>query len=139
MPKQIWIIDDNADSRALARIILGACPDYVLVEVPSGDAAVELLDHACPDLLILDISMPGANGFDVLQAVRARADVCHVPIIAYTSFAAREERSQFMTRGFDGCVCKPILDENELLMPVARLLSPADVPGTPAATVALHR
>ena len=125
MPKQIWIIDDNADSRALARVILGSCTDYVLVDVPSGDAAIALLDHACPDLLLLDIAMPGLNGWDVLAAVRARADVCKVPIIAYTSFAAAAERKEFVNRGFDGCICKPILDEEELLTPVARLLAVA--------------
>ena len=128
MRKKIWIIDDNADSRALARVILGACPDYELIELPSGDAALSLLGRSLPDLLLLDISMPGANGFDVLAAVRARPDLHHLPILAYTSFAAVTERRQFLTRGFDDCVCKPILDEQDLLTPIARLLSSQAVP-----------
>lgn len=128
MLKQIWIIDDNADSRALARVILASCPDYDLVELPSGDAAIDRLARSVPDLMLLDISMPGLNGFDVLAAVRARADACHLPILAYTSFAAAAERREFLARGFDGCVCKPLLDEDDLLLPVARLLPGRPVP-----------
>jgi CheY-like chemotaxis protein len=127
MRKQIWIIDDNADSRALARVILGSCPDYDLVELPSGDATLERLCREIPDLMLLDISMPGLNGFDVLAAVRARTGASHLPILAYTSFAASTERREFLARGFDDCVCKPLLDEDDLLVPVARLLPPMTV------------
>ena len=118
--KQIWVIDDNADSRALAREILSS--DYDLLEVDSGIGALQLLEHQCPDLILLDLSMPGVSGFDVLAAIRSRIDLCHIPVIAYTARASKPERAGILAFGFDHCVVKPVLDENDLIRPITQLL-----------------
>jgi CheY-like chemotaxis protein len=118
--KEIWIVDDNADSRILARAILGV--DYELVELESGQQALDLLENARPDLLLLDISMPDVNGFDVLCELRSRPELAHVPVVAYTARASVPERNGIMALGFDRCVVKPVLDERQLLGPIAELL-----------------
>jgi putative two-component system response regulator len=128
MSSLVWIVDDNADSRALARAILA--PAYDLREVESGTRAVEMLDSGStplPGLLLLDISMPGMNGFEVLAAVRSRPIVARIPVVAYTARASGPERKTFLSHGFDACVVKPVLEEIELLGPVAKLLSAAPV------------
>ena len=120
MSKQIWIVDDNADSRVLANAILAH--DYELVEFSSGREALDRLSFARPDLMLLDISMPDINGFEVLAEVRSRAELVDIPVIAYTARASAPERNGILAFGFDACVVKPIQDENELLRPVAEMI-----------------
>jgi CheY-like chemotaxis protein len=121
MTKQIWIVDDNADSRFLARTILSS--DYELLELSSGEEALALLEERAPDLMLVDISMPGLSGFDVLAAIRSHHRLSAVPVIAYTARASKPERSGIVAFGFDGCVVKPIIHESDLLDPVADLLA----------------
>lgn len=121
MTKQIWIVDDNADSRLMAHAILSS--EYDLVDFASGEEALDRLKESAPDLMLVDISMPGISGFDVLAAIRSQHRLCNVPVIAYTARATRPERSGIVAFGFDGCVVKPILNEKDLLNPVAELLS----------------
>jgi CheY-like chemotaxis protein len=86
---------------------------------------LELLDEQRPDLLLLDLSMPGIDGVAVLSAVRVRADLAHIPVIAYTARASHPERSRIVAFGFDHCVVKPIMHEKDLLDPIAHLLNRA--------------
>ena len=120
MLKQIWIVDDNADNRMLAAAILGT--EYELVELASGVEVLDRLNVARPDLMLLDLAMPDINGFEVLAAVRSRAELVDVPVVAYTARASMPERNGIMAFGFDACVVKPIVDETELLHPIAQLL-----------------
>lgn len=121
MRKTIWIIDDNADSRLLARAILS--PEYDVVELESGQHAIDRVASEHPDLVLLDLSMPGVSGFDVLAVIRMRPELDDVPVIAFTARASEAERKGIMAFGFDGCVVKPVIDENLLMRPVAQMLS----------------
>jgi two-component system alkaline phosphatase synthesis response regulator PhoP len=119
--KQIWIIDDSAESRLLARAILA--PDYDVVELASGDEVAPALDRRIPDLMLIDITMPGQSGLDVLAHVRSDPRLADIPTVAYTARSSRPERQGLEAFGFDAVITKPVVDERDLLRPVAELLS----------------
>jgi CheY-like chemotaxis protein len=111
--KTIAIIEDNPDNRLLVRAILE--PQYQVVEYESGFAGLEGLRREKPDLVLLDVSLPGMDGAEVLRRIRADARLCGLPVIALTAHAMAGDRERFVAAGFDDYVSKPILDEMLLI------------------------
>jgi CheY-like chemotaxis protein len=129
--KIIAVIEDNPDNRLLLRAILGE--RYALQEYDSGPAALRELDRASPDLVLLDISLPGMDGIEVLRRIRAHDDLRCLPVVALTAHALAGDRERFLGAGFDDYVTKPIVDERGLIAVIARCLAPpASVPRLPA-------
>lgn len=121
-PSTIAIIDDDADSRLLARAVLGA--PFLVAEYESGEAAAAELPLLRPDLILLDLSLPGADGLSVLQWLRAQPALRAIPVIAFTGHAQFGREERLLAAGFDACVLKPLLSEAPLLEAVERLLAP---------------
>ncbi len=120
--KTIAVIEDNADNRLLLRAILGDL--YRIVEYEDGSAALAGLRRERPDLVLLDVSLPGMDGCEVLRHIRAEPALGGLPVIALTAHAMTGDRERYLARGFDQYVAKPIVDENDLLGAVERLLGP---------------
>ena len=118
--KTIAVIEDNADNRLLLSALLGE--QYTLVEYEDGIDALAGMRRQPPDLVLLDISLPGMDGGEVLRHIRAEAALRRVPVIALTAHAMAGDRERFLAQGFDDYVTKPILDESELLGTIERLL-----------------
>src|SRR3989442_234035 len=75
----------------------------------SAPEAVEVLGQWRPDVLVSDIAMPGADGFALIAAVRARGDTLgHLPVIALTAYAGAEDRARALSAGFREHVAKPV-------------------------------
>jgi CheY-like chemotaxis protein len=122
----IAIVEDNADNRLLLRALLEAT--YTLTEYETGIAALAGLLGAMPDLVLLDISLPGMDGLEVLARIRSNASLQHLPVIAFTAHAMAGDREKYLAAGFDDYVTKPIVDEALLFGAIARLATLAARP-----------
>ena len=122
MPKPtIAVVEDNADNRLLLTAILGN--RYRIVEYENGPDALEGLARALPDLVLLDISLPGMDGNEILSQIRRDGRMRHLPIIALTAHAMAGDRERFLDAGFNDYITKPIVDESLLLNAIDRWLS----------------
>jgi two-component system, cell cycle response regulator DivK len=110
--KTIVVVEDNADNRLLLRSLLG--DDYRLIEYEDGAEALAGLRGDRPDLVLLDISLPGMDGEEVLAEVRADPSLRDLPVIALTAHAMAGDRERLLGAGFDDYVTKPIVDEEVL-------------------------
>jgi PAS domain S-box-containing protein len=115
----VLVVDDSADARDLLKRLLEDCAATV-VTAGSVDEALALVATATPDVLISDIGMPDADGFELLKRVRALGPNRggRIPAIALTAFARSEDRTRALRAGFLVHVSKPV-DPAELVATVA--------------------
>jgi len=119
--KKIALVEDNPDNRLLVRAILEDL--YEIVEYETGNDALTGLQQERPDLVLLDISLPGMDGTEVLRHIRADDGLKDLPVIALTAHAMAGDREKFLSAGFDDYLTKPIVDENVLINSIARHLA----------------
>jgi CheY-like chemotaxis protein len=117
---RIMIIEDNADNRLLLNAILGDA--FTITEHANGPDGLAALATELPEIVLLDISLPGMDGVEVLRHIRASTDFRHLPVIAFTAHAMSDDRGKFLGHGFDDYITKPIVDETILLGSIGRLL-----------------
>lgn len=103
----ILIVEDNDKSMKLARDVL-RYNGYRTVEAATGAEALSLARTHLPDLILLDIRLPDADGATVLGGLRGEPRTAGIPVVAFTAFAMREDEARFMKAGFDGYLAKPI-------------------------------
>jgi len=116
----IAVIEDNEDNRHLMHALLS--DRYELREYPTGIEALEALRGFVPDLILMDISLPGMDGVQVLEYLHREPRLRQVPVIALTAHAMTGDREQLLEAGFDEYVAKPIVDEEILFEAIERLL-----------------
>ena len=117
----IAIVEDNADNRLLLQAILDGL--YDLVEYENGTDALAGLAASLPDLVLLDISLPGMDGNEILARIRADERLRNLPVIALTAHAMSGDREKYLAAGFNDYITKPIVDETILLSAIDRWLS----------------
>ena len=118
--KRIAIVEDNADNRLLLQAILDE--KFEVCEYEDGTSALEGIMASAPDLILMDISLPGMDGQEVLNQLREDPGLRRLPVIALTAHAMRGDRERFLAGGFDDYVTKPVTDEAILLQAIDRLL-----------------
>ena len=108
-PLRVLVVDDQKVNLLIATRILQK-GGHAVVEAGDGREALERWEADTFDLVLMDIQMPVMSGVEATAAIRERERMCggHVPIIAVTAHALREEREEIMTRGFDGYLAKPV-------------------------------
>ena len=116
----IAIVEDNADNRLLLQAILG--DEYDLTEYENGTDALAGITANRPDLVLLDISLPGMDGTEILKRIRADATLRSLRVIALTAHAMAGDREKYLAAGFDDYITKPIVDESLLFGAIQRLL-----------------
>ena len=116
----IAVVEDNADNRLLLQAILDG--QYDLVEYENGVDALAGLAAALPDLVLLDISLPGMDGNEILARIRADTALRRLPVIALTAHAMSGDREKYLAAGFNDYITKPIVDETILLAAIERWL-----------------
>jgi two-component system cell cycle response regulator DivK len=114
------VVEDNADNRLLLQAILG--DQFDLVEYENGADAISGFARSKPDLVLLDISLPGMDGNEILQRIRKDVVLRDLPVIALTAHAMAGDREKFLAAGFDDYITKPIVDEDVLIDAIGRLL-----------------
>jgi two-component system, cell cycle response regulator DivK len=117
----VAVVDDSADTRLLLRALLEGA--FRVVEYGSGPDALAGFATDQPHLVILDITMPGMDGPEMLAALRANGVLHALPVIALTGHAAAGDRARYIAAGFDDYVTKPIIDESALTDAIARCLA----------------
>jgi two-component system, cell cycle response regulator DivK len=106
-PARILVVEDNPLNRLLVHDIL-ELRGHAVVEAATVDEARALLATCRPDLLLLDVQIPGGGGEAVIREVRQRADLADLPIVAVTSLAMPGDRERLLSIGFQGYLSKPI-------------------------------
>jgi two-component system cell cycle response regulator DivK len=119
----ILIADDRSSSRELLRLVLERA-GYSVMEAEDGVQALERTRNGSPDLVLLDLQMPGMDGYQVLAALRSEARFAHLPVLALTASAMRGDREKIMDAGFTDYLAKPAGPE-VLRETVARMLGDA--------------
>ncbi len=110
---RVAVVEDNADNRLLLQAILDGL--YEVVEYENGVDALAGLSAALPDLVLLDISLPGMDGNEILAHIRSDEQLRRLPVIALTAHAMAGDREKYLTAGFNDYITKPIVDETLLL------------------------
>ena len=103
----ILIVEDNEQNRKLARDLLQV-HGYRTIEADTGEDGVALAAARTPDLIVMDVHLPGISGMDVLAKLRAAPTTRAIPVLAFTASVMPQDRSQIMAAGFDAFVSKPI-------------------------------
>lgn len=110
MKSTILLVEDNEQNRYLASFLLQQ-RGHVVIAATSGPAALELVAQVCPDLILLDIQLPGMDGYQVARALKSDARFKHIPIVAVTSYAMVGDRERIFATGAQGYLEKPINPE----------------------------
>jgi len=104
---RVLVVEDNAKNMKLFRDVLQA-RGYETFEAGTGDDAVELATAHVPDLVLMDIELPGTDGVEALGRLRADDRTAAIPVLALTAQAMHGDRERFLAAGFDGYMSKPV-------------------------------
>lgn len=107
MNKRILLIEDNAQNRYLANFLLEA-RGWEMVHAEDGPTGVALAGQIDPVLILLDIQLPGMDGYAVAKALRSDPKQQAIPIVAVTSYAMAGDRERCLAAGCNGYIEKPI-------------------------------
>jgi two-component system cell cycle response regulator DivK len=118
----VLIVEDNDKNLKLVRDILQA-KGYRTIEAGTGEDGVRLAAEHRPDLVLMDIQLPGINGIEALRRLRADPATAAIPVAAVTASVMQQDRRTITEAGFDAYIGKPI-DLKEFLATVRALLEP---------------
>lgn len=105
--KIVLVIEDNPVNMQLALDLLEISGFQVLTAV-DGEAGLSLLEKCSPDLVLLDIGLPGIDGYEVYKTIRSTPRLEGIKVVAVTAHAAKEEELKIRSLGFDDFIAKPI-------------------------------
>jgi two-component system cell cycle response regulator DivK len=103
----ILIVEDNEKNLKLVRDVLRV-KGYATIEATNAEDGIALANAHKPDLILMDIQLPGMNGIDALRVLRADSATAGIPAIAVTASVMQQDRNLITDAGFDGYVGKPI-------------------------------
>src|SRR5205809_5391166 len=109
----ILVVDDEARNVRLMEAIL-APRGYTVVQAYNGEEALQQVQGQPPNLILLDVMMPGMNGFEVCKRLKDNADTCLIPVVIMTALGQREDRIKGIEAGADDFLTKPV-HRDELL------------------------
>ena len=107
MPARVLLIEDNQQNRYLATFLLEQS-GFLVTSAADGIRGIALAVQMLPDVILLDIQLPGLNGYDVARALRQNAVLTDVPIVAVTALALHGDRERALAAGCNGYLEKPI-------------------------------
>jgi len=120
----ILIIEDNAQNLKLARDILNYV-GYATREADNAEDGLALARAQPPDLVLMDVQLPGMNGLEALGRLRADPRTAAIPVVALTAFAMKDDRDVLLAVGFDAYLEKP-LNVREFPIQIAAVLGRAN-------------
>ena len=117
---QILVVDDNPINLKLASDLL-ELEGYSTLKAADAEEAQDLLKHTTPDLILMDIALPGMDGLTLTRKLKSDQRLKHVPVIALTAFAMKGDDQKALAAGCDAYISKPI-DTRKLGEQVAECL-----------------
>ena len=105
--RRILVVEDNPLNRKLVRDVLSFA-GYDVIEAQSGEEGLRAAQETRPDLVLMDLQLPGIDGTETLRRLRQDPLGAHVPVVAVTAFAMAEDKERASRAGFDGYLEKPI-------------------------------
>lgn len=126
-PRLVLVVDDYQDARDLYAACLESA-GYRVVTARSGAEAVAEATARLPDLIVMDLSLPGMDGWEATRRLKADSRTRHIPVLALTGHALAGAAERARAAGCDAFVVRPCLPD-ELLREAARLLSTTSDPG----------
>ena len=119
----ILVVEDNDKNRKLARDVLQV-KGYRVIEANSAEIGLKLAAEQRPDLVLMDIHLPGMSGLQALAQMREAPDTREIPVVAFTASVMAQDQREITSAGFDGFVSKPI-SLKEFLATIAAILGKA--------------
>jgi len=116
----ILIVEDNPRNMKLVRDVLQV-KGHTTLEATTAEDGIVLANEKIPELVLMDIQLPGMNGIEALKALRANPATARIPVIAVTASVMQHDRKHITEAGFDAYLSKP-LDIREFLTTVKRIL-----------------
>ncbi len=105
--KRVLVVEDNTNNmRLLLKLLDGN--GYETIKAETGEEGVRLAIEEMPDLILMDIKLPGIHGVEATKRIRASVGGSKAVIIAITSYAMAGDQERFLSQGFDGYIEKPI-------------------------------
>ena len=125
MPK-ILVVEDSPDNMKLFRPVL-TLKGHEVTGLPGGEGLIETIERTTPELVLMDIQLPGQDGFALLRAIR-QSPFSALRVVALTAHAMTGDRERALEAGFDGYITKPI-DIRNFPTQVSRALTGERVEG----------
>jgi len=120
MTKRILVVEDHEDNRQILRDLLGAA-GFEIVEAHDGESAHPVASAEKPDLILMDIQLPGIDGYEATRRIKGDPALAAIPLIVVTSYALSGDEEKARTAGCDDYVAKPY-SPRELLAKIRRYL-----------------
>ena len=121
MSKRILAVDDQEDNRRILRDLLTSA-GYEVSEAMTGEEALAQAEALVPDLILMDIQLPGIDGYEATRRIKANPALARIPLIVVTSYALSGDEAKAMAAGADAYVSKPF-SPRTLLAKVREYLS----------------
>jgi two-component system cell cycle response regulator DivK len=106
-PTRVLVVEDNLLNLKLVRDVLLQA-GFDVVEARSGEDGIVRAQEDQPDIILMDLQLPGIDGTEAMQAIKRTLMGSNIPIVALTAFAMSEDRDHALRNGFDGYLSKPI-------------------------------
>jgi CheY-like chemotaxis protein len=117
---RILYIEDNFQNRRLVKRLLTK-KGYEIIEAEDGLQGIAIAAREKPDLILMDINLPGIDGMEATSRLKSSRDLSHIPIVAVTAQAMRGDRERIMAAGCDDYLQKPI-DNDQLVNTVRKFI-----------------
>jgi two-component system, cell cycle response regulator DivK len=121
---RVLIVEDNPLNLKLVRDVLLKA-GFDVIEARTGEDGVARAQDSQPDVILMDLQLPGVDGTQAMRTIKASSSGSGIPIVALTAFAMSEDRDRALRNGFDGYLSKPI-SVRDLPRQIAELLSERD-------------
>lgn len=122
MSRTILFVEDQEDNRRIMRDLLHSA-GYQTLEAVTGLEGVATAERERPDLILMDIQLPGIDGHEATRRIKANPELCDIPVIAVTSYALSGDETKAIEAGCDGYVTKPF-SPRQLLAKVREFVEP---------------
>jgi two-component system, cell cycle response regulator DivK len=122
MSKRILVIEDQEDNRQILRDLLTSA-DFEVIEAEDGEAGLTAAAAYLPDLILMDIQLPGIDGYEATRRLKADTALHAIPVIAITAYELNPAEDKARAVGCDAYMAKPI-SPRRLLAKVREYLSP---------------
>jgi two-component system, cell cycle response regulator DivK len=105
--EKILLVEDNEVNRRLAEFLLRS-QGYQVCEAANAQEAFDILKTERPDLIVMDIQLPGMDGLEATKKIKAQPETADIPVVAVTSYAMKGDRENALAAGCVGYITKPI-------------------------------